>query len=107
MGPLPFQQPSRSCPSQTPRAILPDDSGGVTRAASGTNDVGEGRGRHARLPGRIAHLEQIARRVKKIELAAGEETVLAVGELFDLHSSFVEEPDRLLPLFRREGEGEV
>src|SRR3989442_9007859 len=44
-------------------------------------------------------------RIEEVQLAAGEEAVLAVDELFDLHPSLVEEPDRLLPFLWREGEG--
>src|SRR5712691_1703500 len=85
------------------RALM---SGGLARPASGTSDdVRERWGGHARLPGRITDLEQVARRVEEVKLAAGEEAVLAVSELFDLHPSLVEEPDRLLPFLRREGEG--
>src|SRR2546425_9395072 len=80
-------------------------SGGVARAASGSDDVRERRGGHPRLPGRITDLEQVARRIEKVQLAAGEEAVLAVGELFDLHPPLVEQPDRLLPFLRREREG--
>src|SRR2546427_9507498 len=80
-------------------------SGGVARPASGSDDVRERRGGHSRLPSRITDLEQVARRIEEVQLAAGEEAVLAVDELFDLHPSLVEEPDRLLPFLWREGEG--
>src|SRR5439155_3464896 len=80
-------------------------SGGVARPASGSDDVRERRGGHPRLPGRITDLEQVARRIEEVQLPAGEEAVLAVDELFNLHPSLVEEPDRLLPFLWREGEG--
>ena len=56
-------------------------SGGVARPASGSDDVRERRGGHPRLPGRITDLEQVARRIEEVQLAAGEEAVLAVDEL--------------------------
>src|SRR6058998_1407534 len=80
-------------------------SGGVARPASGSDEVRERRGGHPRLPGRIADLEQVARRIEEVQLAAGEEAVLAIGELYELHASLVKEPHRLLPFLRREREG--
>src|SRR2546428_7026600 len=74
-------------------------------SSAGSDDVRERRGGHPRRPGRIADLEQVARRIEKVQLPASEEAVRAVRELFDLHPPLVEESDRLLPFLRREGEG--
>src|SRR5436309_1593169 len=76
-------------------------------SSAGSDDVRERRGGHPRRPGRIADLEQVARRIEKVQLPASEEAVRAVRELFDLHPPLVEESDRLLPFLRREGEGVV
>src|SRR6266581_3576965 len=76
-----------------------------SRPASVSDDVHERRGGHPRRPAWITDLEQVARRIEKVQLPAREEAVRAVRELFDLHPPLVEESDRLLPFARREGEG--
>src|SRR5437899_12852843 len=87
------------------RSGAPVQKPSPSRPASVSDDVHERRGGHPRRPAWITDLEQVARRIEKVQLPAREEAVRSVRELFDLHPPLVEESDRLLPLARREGEG--